>query len=243
MLQNSILLLLLIPVCFGAVLFAKKFFGKAGLFAWIAIASAASNIAAASVGPMCGFDGVTLANVPFCTVFLACQILTACYGVEEGKKGVYIGLFSSISFLIIMTTCSYLIPSEYDTVTGSIANLFNLNSFGVCNTIASVIMFFIANLMDVYVFEKLNKKLPQKYIWVSSILACNICNCLENFAFVLLGLYLFPLIFNAGAYPINDCLVIALTTCVFEIVLGFLNGPVITWAKKLHMKNDVDEIL
>lgn len=233
MLLNSILFVILLIICFTIVLISKKWFGKAGLFAWIAIASATSNIAAASIGPMFGFDGVTLANVPFATVFLSCQILTACYGVKEGKKGVYIGLFSSTTFLIIMVICSYLTPSDYDTVTSSIATLFNLNSFGLCNTIASVLMFFVANILDVYVFDKLNKKLKPKYMWLSSILACNICNCLENFAFVLLGLYLFPLIVNLEAYPITDCLIIALTTCVFEIIIGVLNAPVLSIARKI----------
>lgn len=232
MLLNSILFAILLIICFTIVLISKKWLGKAGLFAWIAIASISSNITASAIGPMCGLKDVTLANIPFATVFLSCQILTTCYGVEEGKKGVRIGLFSSISFLIIMTISSYLIPSKYDTVSSSIQNLFNLNSFGVCNTIASVLMFFLANLLNVIIFNNLNKKLNGKKLWISNNIAGILSNCLENFAFVLLGLYLFPLIVNLTPYPIKSCISIAITTCIFEVFIGLLDTPFLYLAKK-----------
>lgn len=241
MIQNSILFVALLLICFGIVLISKKWLGKAGLFAWIAIASIASNITAAAIGPMCGLKDVTLANVPFATVFLSCQILTMEYGVKEGKKGVYIGLFSSITFLIIMTTSSYLIQSEYDTVSESIQKLFNLNSFGVCNTVASVLMFFLANLLDVILFNILNKKLQGKKLWISNNVAGIFSNCLENFAFVLLGLYLFPLIIKLEPYAIKDCLMIALTTCIFEVVIGLLDTPVLYLAKKTKNGDEIYE--
>lgn len=251
MLQNSILFVILLVLCFGAIPLIKKWFGKAGLFAWIAIASIVSNITAASVGPMFGLQGVTLANISFATVFLACQILTLCYGKEEGKKGVYVGLFSSVAFILLMMTSSYLIPDETDVVTAPIRELFAFGSYNMCNTVASVIMFFIANLMDVYVFDKLNQKLPEKLTWVSSIVACTLCNCLENFAFVLMGLWAFPnivfAIFGTAAFdasylmPIGICLQVALTTCIVEIVLGFLNGPMLAFAGKIKGPDQIDE--
>lgn len=246
MLQNSFLFLGLLIFCFGVILLIKKLLGKAGLYAWIAVASVVSNITAASVGPMLGLHGVTLANVPFATVFLTTQMLSISYGYEEGKKGVYVGLFSSLAFVICMMICSYLIPEPYDMVSTHIKSLFAFGSYNMCNTIASVAMFFLATMLDIWLFNKLNIKLKGKKLWLSKNIATILSSCLENFLFVILGLFLLPnLVFNVFPGSINpsdlmafgDCLMVALTTCLFECVISFIETPFLYLSKKVVAKD------
>lgn len=243
MLLNSILFAVLIILCYGCLILAERLYGKAGIFAWIAVATVVSNITAASIGPMLGIHGVTLANVPFATVFLSTQILSICYGREEGTRGVYVGLYSALTFVGLMMVSSYLVPESYDSVTGSINHLFSFGSYNMCNTVASVSMFFLANLCNVLLFNKLRDKLENKHLWIAKNVATITTNCLENFAFVLLGLYLLPNIvlkIFPGAFdasnlmPIGACLLVAVTTCIFEITLSVLDTPVLYLMKKLH---------
>lgn len=248
MLQNSIIFIVLVLICYGCAVLVEKKWGKAGLFGWIAIATIISNILAASVGPMCGFSGVTLANVPFATIFLAGQMLSEFYSEDDGKKGVNVGLFSAISFLGIMMLSSYLQPEVYDSVTAPINFLFGFGSYNMCNTVASVLMFYIANLVNVYIFNRIREKTGEKKLWLANNVATILSNCTENFAFVLLGLYLFPNAVLAmfptafdpcNLMPIGACLQIALTTCVFEFVLSFLSTPTFYLAKRIHEKNNM----
>jgi len=243
MLQNSIILLLLTLLCFGLVVLTEKMFGKEGLFAYLAIATIISNILAAAVGPMMGLHGVTLANVPFATIFLVGNILSTCYSEEDAKKGVYVTLYAAVAFLSIMMLCSYLIPEPYDVVSSNIKFLFGFGSYNMCNTVASVIMFFIANMFSVKLFNKLRRKLEDKHLWLANNVATIVANCLENFAFVLLGLFvfpnvvlaLFPTAFDASLLmSIKDCLMIALTTCIFEFVLALVDTPFLYLAIRVH---------
>lgn len=249
MLQNSILFIVLVLICYGCIILVEKKWGKAGLFGWIAIATIISNILAASIGPMCGFRGVTLANVPFATVFLANQVLTECYSEKDGKRGVNVGLFSATVFLGIMMLSSYLIPEDYDSVTSSINYLFSFGSYNMCNTVASVLMFYLANLANVYVFARIRKKTGKQKLWIANNVATIIANCCENFAFVFLGLFLFPNIV-LQAFPsafdvsnlmaLRDCMQVAITTCIFEFALALFDTPVFYITKHIHDKRAVE---
>ena len=245
MLQNSIIFIALILICYGLVIFAATKWGKEGLIGWIAVATVISNILAASVGPMCGFNGVTLANVTFATIFLASQIISEFYSEADGKKAVNIGFFASITFLGIMMLSSYLTPEDYDSVTGPINFLFGFGSYNMCNTVASVLMFYLANLVNVYVFNRIREKTGESKLWLANNVAQILSNCTENFAFVTLGLYifpnavlaLFPTAFDvSNLMPFSACMQIALTTCIFEFVLSFISTPVFYITKKIHDK-------
>lgn len=234
MVLNSILLLILCIICYSSVVICSYFFDKEGIFVWICVATVVSNITAASIGPMLGIHGVTLANVPFATVFLSTQILSTLYSKEDGFKGVYLSLFSSVIFLAVMMVCSYLVPEPYDSVTSHLNFLFSFGSYNMCNTIASVLMFFLANLSNVFLFNKLKAAFNNKNLWLANNISTIICNCIENFAFVSLGLYLFPnIVFYlfpncfdvSNLIPFSSCMQVALTTCIFEFILAIFDTP------------------
>lgn len=246
MLLNSLLFFLSIVICFGLVLVAKKFFGKSGLYAWIAIATIIANIEVTKLVPMLGFNNyVTLGNVSFASIFLATDILATCYGFKASKKGVYIGLFSSLVFLGLMQLDLLFIPSSADYVHGSLSTVFGLDGVFIWVTLSSVIMFFLSNLLNVYLFDKLKKKFGDKHLWVCNNVATILANCLENFLFVLFGYFILQFIFTGVTlYSITQCLAIAGTTCLFEIVIALLDTPVLYLARKMHLieKEKQDEL-
>lgn len=218
--MNELLFLVEMILVFVMVVLAKKFFGKEGLFIWIAIASILANIQVTKSINIFGISA-TLGNVLFSSNFLATDILTECYGMKEAKKGVYISLFSIICYICISQLTVLFSPNEIDIVSSSMSQLFSLAP-RVC--ISSVLMCFIANFADVVLYEKLLNKFKGKYMWLRNNISTILCNCLENFFFVFLAF--------AGIYEFKKIIIIAASTSILEIIIAICDTPFLYLAKK-----------
>lgn len=223
--MNEFLMIIEIIIMFGMLVLAKKFFGKEGVFVWIGIASILANIQVSKCINIFGISG-TLGNVMFASNFLATDILSECYGEKEARKGVYIGLFSVIVYLICMQLSIVFIPNEIDEVNSAMKTLFG---FAPRICISSLIMFFIANLVDVKLYNYLKKKCKNKKLWFRNNISTIICNCLENFGFVFLA-FLFT-------YPFIDILEIAISTCIIEILIAVCDTPFLYISSKIKDRN------
>lgn len=223
--MNEILMFIEIILMFGMLVLAKKFFGKEGIYVWIGMASILANIQVSKCINILGISG-TLGNVMFASNFLATDILSECYGEKEAKKGVYIGLFSVIVYLICMQMSLLFIPNEIDVVQEAMLTLFGLAP-RIC--LASVIMFFLANLVDVKLYNFLKIKCKGKKLWFRNNIATIVCNCLENFGFVFLA-FLFT-------YPLIDIIEIAISTCFVEILIALCDTPFLYLAKRVDKAN------
>lgn len=218
--MNEVLLFLEIIIVFSIILLAKRLFGKSGLFLWIGIASVLANIQVVKSIDVFGVSA-SLGNVLFASNFLATDILSECYGKKEAKKGVHIGLFSVVAYLIISQLTLLYVPNEIDIAQNAMSTLFSLS---LRVSIASITMFYIANIVDVHLYDKLNKKFKGKKLWLRNNVSTIACNCLENFGFVFLAF--------TGTYPLNEVLAIAITTCLIEIVIALCDTPFLYLAKK-----------
>lgn len=218
--MNIILGFISILICFTGMVLVEKFFKKEGLYVWIAIAVITANIMACKQVNMAGF-AVSLGSVLFGSSFLATDILTVKYGKKEAKKGVIFGLIAIILFNIIMQVGMLFIPNELDFVQDSLRTVFDFN---LRVSGASIIMYFIANLADVYLFDKLLKKFPNK-MWLSNNIATIVCNCLENFLFGLLAF--------GGLFDVATIIQMALLGSIIEIIIAVCDTPFLYLSKKL----------
>ena len=219
--MNELLLFLEIIIMFSFLLLNKKFFGKEGIYVWIAVASVIANIQVSKCINIFGIEG-TLGNVLFASVFLATDILNECYGEKEAKKGVYIGLFSVIIYLVSMQLSLLFVPSEIDIVNEAMINLFSLAP-RIC--IASLIMFFISNILDVKIYSFLKSKFKGKKMWIRNNISTIVCNCLDNFGFVFLAF--------AFSYPLISIFEIAISTCMLEVIIALCDTPFLYLSKKI----------
>lgn len=222
--MNELLLFVEVIIIFSLLLLMKKFFGKNGVITWVALASVLANIQVAKSVDVFGLSA-TLGNVLFASTFLATDILSECYGEKYSKKAVFIGLFSIIIYIISTQIALLYIPNSIDIVNEPMKQLFSLAP-RIC--ISSVVMYFIANFLDVVLFEKLKKIFNGKKLWLRNNVSTILCNCLENFGFVFLSFI--------GVYPIQEILTIALTTCVIEIIIALCDTPFLYIAKKIKDK-------
>lgn len=220
--MNEILFFISIILCFSSVLLLKKLFGKTGLYVWMAIAPIIANIFTAKSIDLFGFSAV-LGTVAFASSFLATDILNECYGYESSKKAVYISLVSVVIFLVASQFELLFEPNNLDFVSDSMDVVFS-QSPRIC--IASTIMYFVANLVDVFLFQKLKNVFKGKHLWIRNNISTIVCNCLENALFVILAF--------AFVYPFSEILTIIATTCLIEIIVAVCDTPFIYIAKLTH---------
>ena len=219
--MNTVYLFLEILICFSAVVLIGKLFGKNGLIAWVGIASVLANIITAKTSNILGLDA-SQGSVLFASTFLATDILCEKYGKKEAKTGVLVGLFSSVALIVATQIALLYSPVEYDYADEPMQVLFGLN---LRITASSIVMYLIANLADIAVFDKLKQMTGGKWLWFRNNVATILCNCIENFGFIFLAFL--------GIYTAGQCFEIAIATSVIEIVAAVCDTPFAYLGRKL----------
>ena len=209
-----------IIVVFSLLVLIEKLFKKEGLFAWLSIATILANI---TVCKMIGIFNITtsLGNVLFASTFLATDIMSEKYTKEDAKKGVYLSVFSGITFIIITQLALLFVPSSDDVVNESMKTLFSVS---IRTTSASMLMFFISNMLDIHIYNKLKEKFTNK-LWLRNNVSTILCNCLEN--------YFFNTLAFIGIFPMSVIMSIATTTTIIEILIALCDTPFLYLSKKL----------
>jgi uncharacterized integral membrane protein (TIGR00697 family) len=218
--MNIILGIAGIILCFGIEVLIEKIFKKEGLYVWISVALITANILVAKNINILGLQA-TLGNILFASTFLATDILSEKYSTKESRKAINIGIISVILFTIATQFSLLFKPNELDLVNDSLKNIF---AFNLRISISSIVMCYLSNMLDIIVFEKIKKKIPNK-MWVRNNIATIISNCLEN--------YLFTIFAFIGIYDIGTILSIATTTTILEIVIAICDTPFLYLSKKL----------
>ena len=219
--QNVLLIFINILVTFSLVILIEKVFKKEGLYVWSAIALIMANILECqTVGLFHGFTA-TCGNVLFASVFLATDIMNEKYGAEHSKKAIRLAVFAMIAFTIIMQIGLLFKPDATDMAHESMKTLFSLN---LRITISSIIMVYISNSLDIFLYEKIKKKIPDK-LWLRNNVATIVSNVLENYFFIVFAF--------VGLFDIPTMLNIATTISVIEIVIAICDTPFIYISKKL----------
>jgi uncharacterized integral membrane protein (TIGR00697 family) len=209
-----------IIVTFSLVVLIEKLFKKEGLYVWLSIATILANL---TVCKMIGVFNYTtsLGNVLFASTFLATDIMSEKYSKKDAKKGVYLSVFSGITFIIITQLTLLFIPSSDDIVNEAMKKLFSIS---IRTISASMIMFFISNMLDIHLYNKLKEKYPKK-MWFRNNISTILCNCIEN--------YFFNTLAFIGIFPMSVIISIATTTTIIEIVIAVCDTPFLYLSKKL----------
>lgn len=209
-----------IILCFGIEILIEKIFKKEGLYVWISSALITANILVAKNINVLGLQA-TLGNILFASTFLATDILSEKYSAKESRKAVNIGIVSVILFTVATQFSLLFKPNELDFVNDSLKNLFSLN---LRISISSVVMCYLSNMLDIIVFEKIKKKIPNK-MWVRNNISTIISNCLENYFFTILAF--------VGIYDLKTIFAIATTTTILEITIAICDTPFLYLSKKI----------
>ena len=209
-----------IILCFGIEVLIEKIFKKEGLYVWIAVALVTANLLVAKNINILGLQA-TLGNILFASTFLATDILSEKYSTKENRKAINLGICAVVLFTIATQFALRFIPNELDMVNDSLKNIF---TFNLRISISSIVMCYLSNMLDIIVFEKIKKKIPNK-MWIRNNIATIISNCLEN--------YLFTIFAFIGIYDLKTIFAIATTTTILEIMIAICDTPFLYLSKKL----------
>jgi uncharacterized integral membrane protein (TIGR00697 family) len=176
---NELLWVLLLLVTFVIQILAYRFFGKNGLYAWIAVAIILANI---QVMKTIGFFGLVTAmgNIIYGTTFLTTDILCENYSKKEAQRAVWIGFFMLIATTVIMQITLLFIPDSTDTLSPALQQIFGLLPR---ITVASLTAYLISQFNDVWLFNILKKKMKGKYLWFRNNLSTMVSQLLDNVIF------------------------------------------------------------
>lgn len=221
--MNEILLVVTLLTAYIFTLLSYKFFGKVGLFIWIAMSIILVNLEALKCVDIFGM-ALTLGNVIYCTIFLATDILNEIYGKAEAKKGVYIGFFIMIAFTIMTQIDLMYIPNSQDFINENLKMVLGLMPR---IAIASIGTYLVSNLIDVSMFQYIKKKWPAEKYYV---LRKNGSNLVSQFV----DSFLFTFVAFLGVFKFNLLIELSLTTYLIKMVLSFADIPFMYIAKNIN---------
>mgnify|MGYP002508726905 CR=1 FL=1 len=122
---NSILFILSIGFYLFSVVIAYKMFGKTGLYVFTAISAILANIQVCKNVDIFGLS-TTAGNTLYAASFLVTDILSEKYGKKAAQKAVYIGLFTTVIFLVGTQGLLRFVPNANDIMNEPITMLFGL---------------------------------------------------------------------------------------------------------------------
>lgn len=218
--MNILLGVVSLLLTFSLLIIVEKFFKKEGLFVWVSIATIIANILVCKSIELFSFT-TNLGNILFASSFLATDIMSEKYGAKESRKAIILGVVSQVIFVIMTQIGLLYIPAPEDLAQESMKGLFSIN---LRVSIASIVMYFVSNMADIYIFEKIKEIVPGK-LWLRNNVSTMICNSLEN--------YFFSFLAFAGLMDIPTILSIATLASILEIVIAVCDTPFLYLSKKL----------
>ena len=81
-----------------------------------------------------------------------------------------------------------------------------------------------------YLYDRLKSRFNGKHMWIRNNLSTILCNCLENFLFMMLAFL--------GVYDFKTVMIMALSTSVIEIIAGVFDTPFLYVAIKWKNKEE-----
>lgn len=219
--MNELIFIMETISVFGLLTLVNYIFGKEGVITWVGLATVLANVITAKNACIFGLN-TAIGTVMFASTFLATDILAENYGKEYAVKAVRIGLFSSLLLIISTQIALMYNPSIIDYADGAMRTLFSMN---LRISISSMVMYFIANMADIYLFTKIKEKTKGKKLWLRNNVSTILCNCLENFGFIFFAF--------VGIYDYKTILSIAIGTSIIEAMAAIIDTPFLYLSKVL----------
>ncbi len=231
---NEILLILSMILTFSAVLAVFYLFQEQGLFLWTIVATIAANIEVLIVVNAFGME-MTLGNILFASTFLVTDILSELYGKKAAQKAVYLGIATSVIFILISQSWLLYIPNENDFAMPAMKTIFS-------NTprlmIVGIVVYVVVQLFDVWLYHKWWAFTSQKFgdshrfLWVRNNGSTMISQLLNTVLFTWGAFW--------GVHNTRSLISIALSSYVIFIVTSLADTPFVYLARFIHERKKKD---
>ncbi len=220
--MNEVLFFIILIVNFSCIIFAYKFFGKVGLFCWIAMATIIANVEVLKCVDIFNM-ALTLGNVAYGSIFLATDILNEKYGVQNAQKSIYIGFFALLVFTLIIQIDLQFMPNSSDFSHEAMKTLFSITP-RIC--LGSMFAYFISNMLDVYLYMYIKKYIPSdSFLWLRNNAATMISQLFDTMIFTCIAF--------VGVFSIDVVFQLCITTYLIKLLIALLDTPFLYIAKRI----------
>ena len=228
--MNELLLIISLPLIYGSVLAAYKFFGKTGLFAWAVFATITANLEVLLLVDAFGIEQ-TLGNVLFASTFLVTDILSEKYGKKDAQLAVDLGVATSVGFIVLSRLWLCYTPAVNDWAMPSFQTIFT-NTPRVI--LASVLVFAIVQRFDVWLYHKWwdysKRKFgdSKRFLWLRNNGSTMVSQLLNTV------LYTFGAF--GGLYELPTLISICISSYAVFFVTSLADTPFVYWARTMKPK-------
>lgn len=228
--MNELLLIISLPLIYGSVLAAYKFFGKTGLFAWTVFATITANLEVLLLVDAFGIEQ-TLGNVLFASTFLVTDILSEKYGKKDAQLAVDLGVATSVGFIVLSRLWLCYTPAVNDWAMPSFQTIFT-NTPRVM--LASVLVFAIVQRFDVWLYHKWwdysKRKFgdSKRFLWLRNNGSTMVSQLLNTV------LYTFGAF--GGLYELPTLISICISSYAVFFVTSLADTPFVYWARTMKPK-------
>lgn len=230
--DNFALLLIQIVACFSCSLLFYKLFGKVGAVVWSVICLIIANIEAVTVVQMGPWE-LGMGNVFFGATYLATDILSEFYGHKDANKCVLLSGVSMLVFSLIIQITLMFTPGASDNAHESLNTIFG---FVPVISIASIILYVLSSIFDVWIFGKIREATGGKFLWIRNNVATMISVFIQS--------AIFAVIVYWGCFdiPFSEVLKMTGMATVVYFIIAACDTPFLYIARKITNKNLVKEI-
>lgn len=224
-LNGEVLSLIAFATGVTVMLLMFRIFGLVGLFVYSAVATVMANIQVLKLMHSSIFaEPVALGTATFSTIFLANDIITEHYGIDQAKKNIWLSFVTQILVTTSMLISIGFKPIEGDQAHGAISTLF-MPAPRIL--IASLIAFVTSQLFNITIFKFLSKLCHEKMLWLRSNVALMTSELLDNIVFSCLAWVIL------SPNPVSNSTLIytyILGTYVLRVLFAIFSTPVIYWS-------------
>lgn len=227
---NEMLLILSLVITYSAVLLLFAVFREQGLYLWTVIATIAANIEVLIVVNAFGME-MTLGNILFASTFLVTDILSELYGKKAAQTAVWLGIATSVCFILISQSWMLYIPNENDFAMPSIRTVFSNTPRLMAVGIA---VYVIVQLFDVWAYHKWwdftsrRFKDSKKFLWLRNNGSTLVSQLLNTILFTW-GAFL-------GTHNTQTLISIACSSYIIFIITSLADTPFVYLARYLQDK-------
>lgn len=212
---------------FSMVLLFYRFFGKAGMWIWMAMATIIANIEVCKCVNMFGL-ATALGNVIYGSTFLTTDILSEFHGEKEAKKSIWIGFASMIAATLLFQVSLLFIPNQEDFASPALKTIFTLMPRF---TISSIICFLISNRLDVFLFQWFGKH--TKHLWIKNNAATGIAQFVDTVLYTFLAF--------TGVFSFKAMIEIIISAYIMKVIVAALDTPFLYAARRINRKYRIEK--
>ncbi|MCI3927047.1 queuosine precursor transporter [Paenibacillus sp. TRM 82003] len=214
-------------VNFGLFLLCYRWFGRSGLYAWIAVATVIANIQVVKTIEMAGLV-MTLGNTMYASIFLATDLLNEKHGEKAARKGVWVGFFILLASTIMMQMALKFEPQPEDFAQEPLQQIFGLMPQ---LALGSLTAYFVSQMLDVRIFSLLRKLFPRpEQLWIRNNGSTLVSQLLDTLVFCSIA-------FVGVGYTFDVWLQIFISTYIIKFVVSVASTPIIYWARSFKTED------